>query len=171
MAPNPSTVPMRVSDEIVGPGTPLRRRSFDCSTLGNDAGQVSSGRCSGAVPDRATRCASHASMAPARKRERGSRDGDRLAVDQRPRAAAGQVDADPMPGDLERDRAADRDRPGAVPRPLPDLNLQVVDARRDRDELADLLEVVVRAIERDQVRITPGGGAGRCRRDWCGTAR
>ena len=36
--PKPSTVPMRVSDVIVGSRTPSRNRYFDCATFGNDLG-------------------------------------------------------------------------------------------------------------------------------------
>ena len=51
MAPKPSTVPMRVSAEIVGSGAPLAMRNLDCSTFGKCSGQVSSGMSSGSVPN------------------------------------------------------------------------------------------------------------------------
>ena len=43
MPPKPSTVPMRVSALMVGPGAPWRIRNFDWSTLGKFSGQDSRG--------------------------------------------------------------------------------------------------------------------------------
>jgi len=71
MPPNPSTVPIRVRELTVGPGTPLRMRKADCSTEGKLSGQVSRGTSSTGVPNCSTRCASQARMAGQRLRVRG----------------------------------------------------------------------------------------------------
>ena len=72
MPPKPSTVPMRVSVEMVGSGTPLRMRNLDWSTLGKFSGQRLEGDVEdrrGELLDRAA--ASHASMAGQRLSVRG----------------------------------------------------------------------------------------------------
>jgi hypothetical protein len=71
MPPNPSTVPIRVSELMVGPGTPLRMRNVDCSTEGKFSGQVSSGTSRMGVENCSTRCSSQARMAGHRFRVRG----------------------------------------------------------------------------------------------------
>ena len=53
--PKPSTVPMRVSALIVGPGTPSRRRNFVCATFGNTSGHSSIGASRISVPN-CSRC-------------------------------------------------------------------------------------------------------------------
>ena len=69
--PKPSTVPMRVSDEIIGPRTPSRSRNFDCATFGYTSGHNSSGDSRISVPN-CSRCACcHASIAGTRYFVRG----------------------------------------------------------------------------------------------------
>src|SRR5262249_40207921 len=48
--PKPSTVPMRVSDEVIGPRTPSRNKYFDCATFGKLFGHWSSGDSRISVP-------------------------------------------------------------------------------------------------------------------------
>ncbi len=71
IAPNPSTVPMRVSAEIVGSGAPWRMRYLDCSMFGKFSGHVSSGMANGSIPDCSSRRSSQATIAGARNRVRG----------------------------------------------------------------------------------------------------
>ena len=71
MAPNPSTVPIRVSAVMIGSGAPWRMRNFDCSTLGKFSGQVSRGTSRIGVENCSTRCSSQASMAGTRYFVRG----------------------------------------------------------------------------------------------------
>ena len=63
MPPNPSTVPMRVRELMVGPGTPFCSKNLVCSTFGKFSGHVSSGTSRMGVPKVADRCSSHARMA------------------------------------------------------------------------------------------------------------
>ena len=71
MPPKPSTVPMRVSVEMVVPATPLRSRNFVCATFGKLSGHDSRGMSRIGVENCSRRWFSHASMAGARKRVRG----------------------------------------------------------------------------------------------------
>ncbi len=63
MAPNPSTVPMRVRAVTMGSGAPLRIRNFDWSTLGKFSGQESRGTSRIGVENCSSRCSSQAPMA------------------------------------------------------------------------------------------------------------
>jgi hypothetical protein len=71
LAPNPSTVPIRVSVAMSGSGTPAWMRWRACATFGTCSGQVSSGTWSTSVPKVSVFCACQASMAGTRCFVRG----------------------------------------------------------------------------------------------------
>ena len=73
IAPNPSTVPIRVRAMMTGSRTPWSRRYFDWATDGYDAGQRSRGTSRSSVPNCSTWLRCQASIAGTRKRVRGDR--------------------------------------------------------------------------------------------------
>ena len=71
LAPNPSTVPIRVNVAISGSGTPARIRKRACSTLGNERSHHSSGTSISSLENRALFCSPHAVIAGSRNFVRG----------------------------------------------------------------------------------------------------
>ncbi len=71
LAPNPSTVPIRVNVAIKGSGTPAPMRNRACSTLGKERSHHSSGTSMSSVENCAQFCSPHAAMAGNRNFVRG----------------------------------------------------------------------------------------------------
>ena len=100
--PKPSTVPMRVSDVIVGSRTPSRSRYFDCATFGNALGPQLERR----VEDLGAELSRGATAATRRSRARGTACAARRTRRRREAAVAAHAAGDQRLGDRRRSRAA-----------------------------------------------------------------